>query len=530
VKDDNPFREWLERDVYGGYWVPIGQLGGWLGPVACPSLVRTESDDAVLADGDWPLQFGSAQPEVWETFSGDARSRNAVLHPSKQTENSQFLPFVAHFDPFGKPSWLEPVQSFVLYWQAWPRHDSNGTITWFEERDDSRPSALARWIVRDFRDGVTTGVLEVRRDRLMTFLGSFSYDLAIYYEDSTSAPALLHGWSDEGRDQSRSWRAWATLVHPDVRAVVRAVTLIKRPPYEDLVEVSDRRSLKFVIGSDQHGQPVSGSCPPDEFLTPVFFRNEVLERYYQDPSTFTVEEDLVRGGRQWLLSIAPTGRGTIQAWLGDINQLPESVQQHWQAYAVPDEGVPEWRLRRDLLGQFTESIDEGPIADLRRSLSKANASAVARYGELLFSVTDDVHAESVRTLRVPANESTTSFLEQVRTLAILVVDHLNSRFLDAAGVPPDSEGTLKRAALLLGMNEGQELSRAKERLRGLYAVQSVRSNVAAHRTGPKADQTLARAGISRMDLPAGFVRLVEGATESIDNLRAVINGLSEEAL
>jgi hypothetical protein len=313
---------------------------------------------------------------------------------------------------------------------------------------------------------------------------------------------------------------------PEVRAVLRAVTLMERPSYEEAVEPAEREPLEFVIGSDEYGRPVTATYPPQEFLTSVFFREAVLERYYQDPQTFRVEEHRVHGGRQWSLPIARTGRGTIQAWLGDVSELPPSVQQHWQSYAVPDQGMPEWRFRRDLLAQFVDVPEEGPVADLKRAISAANEAARGQWGEPLFAEVEEVHAEAVRTLRMPANASMPAFLEQVRTLALLVVDHLNSRFLDAAGAPADNSGTLNRLARLVSTLSSEDFQQAKDRIGGLYAVQSVRSNVAAHRTGPTADQTLARAGITKFDLHGGFTRLVEGATRSIDHLRGLIASTS----
>src|SRR5207248_1110585 len=133
-----------------------------------------------------------------------------------------------------------------------------------------------------------------------------------------------------------------------------------------------------------------------EFLTPVFFREEVLERYYEDPRTFTVEEDLVRGGRRWDLPIARTGRGTVQAWLGDVNELSLSVQRHWQQYSVPGEGVPEWRIRRDFLAEFAHAPEEGPVAELKRAVAAANEAAQARYDEPLFADVEEAHVEAVR--------------------------------------------------------------------------------------------------------------------------------------
>lgn len=181
--------------------------------------------------------------------------------------------------------------------------------------------------------------------------------------------------------------------------------------------------------------------------------------------------------------------------------------------------MPEWRFRRDFLGQFADAPETGPVADLKRAIAAVNEVAEARYGEPLFADVEEAHVEAVRTMRVPANASMPTFLEQVRTLALLIIDHLNGRLLEAAGTPTEDSGTLNRLARLVSTLSGEEFAQAKERIGGLFAVQAVRSNIASHRTGPKVDETFARAGISKCELPRGFSKLVEGATASLDYLR-----------
>jgi hypothetical protein len=118
VKQENPFHRWLERDVYEGYWVPVAQLGGWLGPAACPALVNGSSRDVVLASTEWPLQLNAAEPEVWQVRTDGEARHEAHLHPVEEREEVIYAPFVALFDPFAAPSWLEPIQAFVLFWRA----------------------------------------------------------------------------------------------------------------------------------------------------------------------------------------------------------------------------------------------------------------------------------------------------------------------------------------------------------------------------------------------------------------------------
>lgn len=213
--------------------------------------------------------------------------------------------------------------------------------------------------------------------------------------------------------------------------------------------------------------------------------------------------------------------------LGDVADLPVSVQRHWHAHAVPPEGnVPEWRIRSDFLGEFVEIPDPGPIGAVRRAIQAADAAAEARYGVPVYRrEIDSVHAETIRALRVPSNNSMDAFVEEVRALALLVVEHLNPDLLTAAEVPP-AEGPLNRLALLVGELRGVGEVEAREMIGGLFAVQALRSKVVSHRTGHEAEAALQRAEISRTNLQEGFIRLAERVATSIE---AVAEALAVEA-
>lgn len=527
VREDNPFRDWLLGDTYSGYWVPVGRLGGWSGAAALPVLFSGDKADVLRAQ-DWPLQFDSAGPEVWESWDGGTTTRHSALHPCERKGDVTFRPFLALFDPFARPSWLEPIQAFVLHWKLWPKHHPDGSISWFEEGDDSQPDEMARWRIESFEDRITLGRLEIRRDRLLAFLSAFEFDLAIYLQVTIEVDGLDKGWKDSGSSENLSWRCWATeLSGSRTVATIRAVHVIERASYSDVAQPwsrEERTPNEYPIGVDPRtGKGLTATHPPAAFLTSVFFKEAVLEKYYADPQTYSVEETLVRGGRHWSLPIAKTGRGTLHAWLGDISELPDSVQAHWKQFAVVDQGgIPEWRVRTDFLAQFVEIPSEGPVAELKRAIGDANEATQRRIGQDLFAPIDPMHAESIRVLRIPANDSLTAFLDQVRPLALLVVDHINSDFLAATGITASKEGTLNRLAEVVSVLADKSFDDAKDIIGGLYAVQAVRSNLSAHRTGRKANDTLDRAGISRFDLPAGFEQLVRNAAAAILSIAEIV--------
>jgi len=118
---------------------------------------------------------------------------------------------------------------------------------------------------------------------------------------------------------------------------------------------------------------------------------------------------------------------------------------------------------------------------------------------------------------VPFYNSVPDFQHQVGTLAVGLIDHPNTDFLRAVGAPK-GQGSLKRLAGWIAETGGMSDDDAKARLGGLFAVQSLRSKMAVHRAGADADAALERAGVALDDLPEGFARLVQRATDSVRSL------------
>jgi hypothetical protein len=78
-------------------------------------------------------------------------------------------------------------------------------------------------------------------------------------------------------------------------------------PFESAEEYPE-----FIIGEDEHGRPVRYTCDPDQlanyfgkndhalhYLTPVHFRKEVLQKYYDRPELYSVSDGGVRCAAPW---------------------------------------------------------------------------------------------------------------------------------------------------------------------------------------------------------------------------------------
>jgi hypothetical protein len=541
MKLDNPFKDWLTSNVYGGTWVPVAGMGGWLGPAHLPVLFPRGEGDAMLRDTDWPFQLDEAGPEVVDLYHHDTKERQATLHPARYRGETTIEPLVAMFQPPARRAWLEPVQSFVLFYAASPNLKANGRIDWEIADEDGKPEVIATW--RRTPDTESEGVLVIRRDKLFRFMATFGFDLALYFEENRADNSLDGTWRDDDRDATRVWRCWASAgFTEDTRVVLRCVTLLKAPePADDDDQRYDPSTLAYIIGTDPDtGKPVTDSYPGDpnekttwegagrdNFLTPVIFRREVLDYYLDDARHYSVTAYEVRAGGMWSIPIAITERGNVQVWLGDLGRISDTAQQHWKGYNIADDdGVPKWRIERDLYVKWVGPPATEPLDRLRAAMKRCNQAAMSHCGRPLYAEVEGLSADRVRTLRVPLNASLPAFQDQVTTLAISVVEHLNADFF-AAAESPSGQGSLARLTSWLQTETKASPEDAKSMIGGLFAVQAIRSKAGgAHRGGAAGNEALARSDIDLDDLPSGFERLVAKVAESLESVAGVLEASS----
>jgi len=121
----------------------------------------------------------------------------------------------------------------------------------------------------------------------------------------------------------------------------------------------EERSLKyvdFIIGIDPDGDEIIytseeaklsnnfGANPSaPHYLTPVFFRKTVLDKYYQQTSKYSLEAGMLQCKGLWSMRLDNYGDSDyIAAWLGDLGlYLPYEEALHWRAHNIPPAKISE---------------------------------------------------------------------------------------------------------------------------------------------------------------------------------------------
>jgi len=161
----------------------------------------------------------------------------------------------------------------------------------------------------------------------------------------------------------------------------------RAPRFEERRQDRDHPSFIYEVDAST-GEPLTHTCDPDKlgtyfdkdgtrlhYLTPIYFKREVLQPYAAEPSRYRLSTSRLSCLDLWGVDISINSAGLVEVYLGDLGRdLLSDEWGHWRTYNVPPEGqMDEGRFRRDFLNQIAGSPDI--VRDLRRARDAANAAA-----------------------------------------------------------------------------------------------------------------------------------------------------------
>jgi hypothetical protein len=295
-------------------------------------------------------------------------------------------------------------------------------------------------------------------------------------------------------------------------------------PYE-----AEAQYEAFVIGEDDVGRPIEHTSDPDQlanyfgknagapdYITPVTFKREVLEKYYKQSDKYSVEDGYLRAGGYWGLRMDNDSSDRVTVMLGDLGRdLPYSEQKYWRSFNVADSGkFSAVAYRRGFLAQFAEAAS--PDLQFKRLYKEMNSAWLEGFGWPLFTEPRGEDAQLLGQLHVLMRDNQGEFDEQVLILCKLLVDSLNEPCLSEkiGPGPTDEKGIAKLGRFL----EREAFSDRETVGDLLQEIQAIRSSGAAHRKGRRYEKL--RAAAARSDRRQWFADLLERSLVVLETLRA----------
>lgn len=405
-------------------------------------------------------------------------------------------PFIIHRDFHGiRKSYNEIIEEFRHFHRLYHDFEKNQLLK-FDDRGDE--TLVAK---------IKADKVEVRLKELRQFLAIKEMHLAIYFDFKLYSELILDEFPHEleyrkdltyyklrassaenfhiGNYKSFSYLCGKKLISP---------LPLNRCGMWSFDEKDNRDYIDFIIGVDENGDSVKYSCNPDElanyfgdnadapnYLTPVFFRREVLTKYYAHPERYSVEDGFLRCQRLWGLKLDNNHGEYIIVFLGDLGQdLPLDEQRYWRSYNVPPEGnISKVNFKRSFLAEATDPEQIDLMFKDRFIRFYENWKAIMGWSIFLKLAESDQHLFDA--LHIPLTDSQAEFDSQVLALTKVVIDSLNESEIvkETPGGNTETKGISKFEQFL----KAHQYPNYEQQIKFLRNLQDLRSTGVAHRKG-----------------------------------------------
>ncbi|WP_439699049.1 hypothetical protein ACFGVS_13670 [Mucilaginibacter sp. AW1-7] len=295
------------------------------------------------------------------------------------------------------------------------------------------------------------------------------YQWMINYQQATFASET--SWRSNARLQGKkALYGYANYQEPDVFDRAR----------------SKRKYVDFIVNVQEDGEPKELSSDLEKLsevmqkrfaYSPVFFKSEVLEKYYKNPELYSIEDGVIIKKGSWTLEIDNDHAGHVAVYLTDLAKLNYEEQCYWRSYnIIPVDSLSEVKFRRDFL---VDRHAEPSASDLlfRKYFQEFSVKFFKRYGYDLFLPLRAGDEYFFKNIRRPLNEDSHEFDQIIICLSKSLNDSINVNELKKQFV--DEPYAINQLQKFLEREFGKDYDVPLI----LRAIQEFRSKGVAHRKG-----------------------------------------------
>ncbi|MBQ3418990.1 MAG: hypothetical protein IJH31_02510 [Erysipelotrichaceae bacterium] len=295
-------------------------------------------------------------------------------------------------------------------------------------------------------------------------------------------------------------------------------------PYEKEEKYED-----YIIGIDDNGNEIFSTCDPDKlnnyfdsnpgaqmYLTPVFFKREVLQKYINKPELYEIKDGYLNCQSLWGIGIDNHHKDYIVAYLGDLGEkLPESERGYWKSFNIVGEGgLSETSFLRDFCNMFAESNMED------HKFQYAYSYLIKKWNEKykwdLFLPLSAEDRYNLTQIRIPIGDSQPEFDQLVLSLVKVLIDSLNEKKLKVTEDIKNDDGSINKLEKWL---QSKEVIGYEKHIEFLRDIQSLRSSGTGHRKGKEYNKISNKFDLPNKSKIDVFEEILKKANEFLDYMK-----------
>ena len=480
-------------------------------------LISPDEVSRVLTDHGWDIHYSSGFPGFIIDSSGTHYERN--VDSDYGIENIVF-----YRDFYGvKKEYFEVSEEFRFLFNLF-KDAQNRTYTSIKGNGETED------VIR-----VDDDIVFIRLDYLHRYAAAKQKCILLFFDIRMRYPEGIEHYgfqtfNSEEQDDNLFFRIWGDELYPDKEAY--SVLMGKKVLFPRSIETcglwpyeSEREYEDYIIGLEEDGtQKVFTSDPKQlssgsaralgapEYLTPVYFSKDVLQKYYDNPELYDVDDGYLRCKNLWGIRIDNDHDNYVVVMLGDLGRdLPAEEQSYWKHFnIVSEEGLSESMFLRSFGGFFANAKTADLVFKQKYRLLQTYWADTYGWNLLLYPDSRDDYL--LKSIRIPLTDTQMEFDQLVMAIEKLLVDSIN---VEALGVETEKDGSINK---LEAWFVEQGIDGYEPHIKFLRDLRALRSSGSGHRKGEKYSKISKRFGIGIKPNNVVFSKVLQSACELVDFL------------
>ncbi|MDE0010848.1 MAG: hypothetical protein OXU36_06870 [Candidatus Poribacteria bacterium] len=293
--------------------------------------------------------------------------------------------------------------------------------------------------------------------------------------------------------------------------------------------------VEFIVNVDDNGDEVYHTCNPYKLshfpeenaagkLTLVHFNKQVLNKYYDEPSKYTVEDSMVRCASLWSMKIDNHDPDKVCVFLDELGiSLPHVEQEHWRAHNIPPEGgVSETFGRRNFGGEWANS--DQPDVLFKQSYEQLQKACDEYLGWQLLKPLGSEDEYRLKRLRIPVSDEQCDFDDLVQDLQTILIESIDVKGLrrllsEAERVNLKGKRSIEVLGEILSFHSVED---ADHRISFLQKLQTLRSKGSGHRKGGDYQKIANYFGVDSLGQREAFIGILKQTLDTVDFLISIV--------
>ncbi len=463
-------------------WIEVYQnntVDGVESAIYC-CLVKPGYLNKYLENRDWGIRWGSEG------------------HPSVITQYKNGQPVTEYhtfaedgLEPFIYPRWFAHVsesyvdvsQEFVNYFKLYEQANSKQNRCYYFVDDLGDTEEVIN---------VTEQQVRIKLKFLVEYLAVRKVHLSMCFDfmcmtDIEGAGAAFVSKNDDFISDSSNYHHLIRMVEgmdeKNLQSWVIGKTILKYDPVKSnkfWFDLNEEAHESFIIGYNEDGTEQSVPCNSEEhrFFTPVYFKKEVLNKYYDHPQKYKVSGFHLQSSFI-SLKIDNNNNDYVVVFLNDLTMLPQKEQLHWKHHNIAPyagKGISRAFYDTMILGNWERESDSIDVR-FKDKYRQFNKKWFEKYGWYFYKdqVGGDLHHFDA--LHLPSENNVRSFCEQMLILVKLTIDSLNEEMLVKELSKVDNEKGIAKLERFLAHHQIE----IPDMITFLRNLQDLRSGMMAHR-------------------------------------------------